>query len=89
MERHNFQQSERRISEERRQKQSLEAQLNNERKQRKQAEEKAARYIENCKLKLSITMNNILLPILSLFLELNVMIHVKFGNRCLKMNVNN
>lgn len=44
VDRQNMQQTERRMGEERRLKQSLEAQLINERKQRKQAEEKAARY---------------------------------------------
>lgn len=38
-----LQQAERRLTDERRLKQSIDAQLNNERKQRKQAEEKAAR----------------------------------------------
>lgn len=44
--RQNLQQAERRLGEERRQKQSLDTLLNNERKQRKQVEEKAARYCE-------------------------------------------
>lgn len=43
LERQNLQQSERRLTEERRQRQSLDTLLNTERKQRKQAEEKAAR----------------------------------------------
>lgn len=42
--RQTIQNSERRLAEERRQRQSLESQLNTERKHRKQAEEKAVRY---------------------------------------------
>lgn len=45
LDRQNIQQTERRLVEERRQRQSLDSQLNNERKQRKQAEERAVRYI--------------------------------------------
>lgn len=45
LDRQNLQNSERRLVDERRNKQSLESQLNNERKQRKLAEERAARFV--------------------------------------------
>lgn len=41
-----MQQTDRKLIDERRQRQSLEAQLNNERKQRKLAEEKLSRYVQ-------------------------------------------
>lgn len=43
-----MQQTDRKLIEERRQRQSLETQLNNERKQRKLTEEKLSRYGKNC-----------------------------------------
>lgn len=87
-----MQQTDRKLIEERRQRQSLETQLNNERKQRKLAEEKLSRYVKyNSKMHIpppSPSSSSNRLYILH-FIELTVAKVVNYANKCWKMNANN
>lgn len=79
-----MQQTDRKLIEERRQRQSFETQLNNERKQRKAVEEKLSRLAEFYSF--IVYGNDLLLFLLTELIAVKV---VKYANKCWKMNVNN